>query len=742
MQTIAIGVKCGICDQIDARELHRAIELDRIRQWQRNGPVKHASIDSSYNTIETLDGEINVLISKRRTRSLSLNGVVNKTLETDDLGHKVQDPSMTLRETDQPEKAAASVGTEAQANGHLKRGCISTSLADDAAHAQSAVAEIQMLTDTILDEKSGQDRAVDHNEYTSGLSSDTDLEAVRSSGDDEHDCTIVSTTTYLKQDKQHALSEHACQQIQKHIIDPLLKDTTFKDFHPIVKEIADRVECRLSFCVRDLEELLIRRSPNSAATIVSYLKFCKALLRWVRNTVVYLDDNDQRRPRDRVYPQVYFLRLLDQIRHHAAMLANTRQAPDSSRIVWTDDEALKPGLEKEDELEVINNRSPFSPVHWNKFSDPISSSAYHAIGGLNGLEKSLASDTVGDLSMDKEYFDGAIWFDNAEIASEDVALTKGVKRRAASPPYVTSQDRRKLFHEGFMFRHKPEYDSDGDSVVSVSDSIFSTATDSSQSSAEFLEAVDEFFGVLIRDTRIRSLFPEAIRIMDAEKVERNFVRLLQLYAKDLRLEAKSTFEKGASRLVRRYSASLALRTTRCFDRGRSCFAEGQELEEITAPLVMDMINLPEADDSEDSGAEEVDQFAKVRSFMVGGTPFLKLQDNFQNFVDTVSALSLPLPTREVRHLMTTTSIQGVSGVHQLKEVFLLREPNSILGLNSNDEAVFFCTFSSVPIQLSTPLVYYFNLFRDYAAGGDPATEVAEWLHLDVSSPVFHTAAHQ
>ena len=55
-----------------------------------------------------------------------------------------------------------------------------------------------------------------------------------------------------------------------------------------------------------------------------------------------------------------------------------------------------------------------------------------------------------------------------------------------------------------------------------------------------------------------------------------------------------------------------------------------------------------------------------------------------------------------------TSAQGTSGLHQLQEFFLLRDPSSILAFNFADEAVFLYTFSSVPTQLSTPLVYFFN----------------------------------
>ena len=360
----------------------------------------------------------------------------------------------------------------------------------------------------------------------------------------------------------------------------------------------------------------------------------------------------------------------------------------------------------------------------------------------HSTDSSSDSDAVWDSDYDERFPTTAV---TSATTVESLPRTQPTSREILyKMPLNWIKKARAPLDGALMFPNKPNYDSDGDSVLSVSDSVFSIATDSSQSSVEFLEAVDEFFGgVLTRDIRIRSLFPEAIRIMDAEKVERNFVRLLRLYARDLRSEARSAFEKVASQLVRRYATSLALRITQYFDQGKNCSVRVRDAEKHTAPSDMDFIdNLPEAEDSEDSGAEEVDQFARVRSFMVGGAPFLKLQDNFQDFVNTVSALSLPLPPRKARDWTTMGYVQGISGVHQLKEVFLLHEPSSILGFNINNEAVFFCTFSSVPVQISTPLVYFFNLFKDYAYGGDAAARFAESPYLNSSKEISLKVAHQ
>lgn len=97
---------------------------------------------------------------------------------------------MKLRETDQPEKAAASVRTEAQVRAHSKR------------------------------KNTGPPWA--------------DLEAARNSGEDEPDLTLVSPSTNFKQSKMPVLSEDAYEQIKTHTIDLIVKDTTLKDFHQVI----------------------------------------------------------------------------------------------------------------------------------------------------------------------------------------------------------------------------------------------------------------------------------------------------------------------------------------------------------------------------------------------------------------------------------------------------------------------------------------------------------------------------
>ena len=79
MQTVPIGAKCHICDQIDAKQQCRATEEERISQWQQDAIVMEASINSSYDKIKDLDWDIYDLSLQRQRESQSLRRVVTET---------------------------------------------------------------------------------------------------------------------------------------------------------------------------------------------------------------------------------------------------------------------------------------------------------------------------------------------------------------------------------------------------------------------------------------------------------------------------------------------------------------------------------------------------------------------------------------------------------------------------------------------------------------------------------------
>ena len=144
---------------------------------------------------------------------------------------------------------------------------------------------------------------------------------------------------------QHALSEYACKQIQKHIILPIIREEKLKDFHPLVNGIPYRVARKEITCLRDLEKVLLWLAPVSlhpslwvwslarglilgekkwSVSKASFLSFCETSIQCIHTTVDFLNEHDQRRPADRPYTNGYFLDLVEQVRQYATMLSASR----------------------------------------------------------------------------------------------------------------------------------------------------------------------------------------------------------------------------------------------------------------------------------------------------------------------------------------------------------------------------------------------------------------------------------
>jgi len=156
----------------------------------------------------------------------------------------------------------------------------------------------------------------------------------------------ISSTASSGIGNQQFLSDHATKQIQKHIITPILREKSLKDFHPLIHGIPRRIRQKEITCLRDLEKTLIFLAPVSAPfdlgegdlahcflrnlkkwsiSKTSYLNFCETSIQCIHTTVEYLNESDQRRPSDRPYTNGYFLDLVEQIRQYAAMMAASRE---------------------------------------------------------------------------------------------------------------------------------------------------------------------------------------------------------------------------------------------------------------------------------------------------------------------------------------------------------------------------------------------------------------------------------
>lgn len=78
--------------------------------------------------------------------------------------------------------------------------------------------------------------------------------------------------------------------------------------------------------------------------------------------------------------------------------------------VIPDDEALRPDPGTEEDFERADNPFAFAPGHMTKLLNPKSLGAFHAVGGLSGLEKGLRSDRASGLSSDEQQLEGKVSF--------------------------------------------------------------------------------------------------------------------------------------------------------------------------------------------------------------------------------------------------------------------------------------------------------------------------------------------
>lgn len=98
--------------------------------------------------------------------------------------------------------------------------------------------------------------------------------------------------------------------------------------------------------------------------------------------------------------------------------------------ILSDEEALKPDPGREAEFQVEDNRFAFSPGQLNKLLNPKSLGAFHALGGLQGLEKGLRTNLRSGLSMDETTLDGTVSFE--EVASK--GAQNAVPKSDSDPP--------------------------------------------------------------------------------------------------------------------------------------------------------------------------------------------------------------------------------------------------------------------------------------------------------------------
>lgn len=154
----------------------------------------------------------------------------------------------------------------------------------------------------------------------------------------------ASDTTQIR--PEHFLSEEAVRHIKKQIVQPILKEESLKEFHPLIEDIPRRIGAKYISNLRDLEKTLFFLAPVSTGVLVlfacalayclrhakdftsdhkAFLKFCETSIQCLQTTVDLLSERDQRRPTDPAYTNGYFCDLVEQIRRYAEIMARTRE---------------------------------------------------------------------------------------------------------------------------------------------------------------------------------------------------------------------------------------------------------------------------------------------------------------------------------------------------------------------------------------------------------------------------------
>ncbi|KAL2258955.1 hypothetical protein VTK26DRAFT_7542 [Humicola hyalothermophila] len=142
------------------------------------------------------------------------------------------------------------------------------------------------------------------------------------------------------------LSARATSRICEHTLKPLLGNSSFKDFHPLLLECPKKIQEKQIVCLRDLEKTLLLVAPERTKSAKLYLDFCLTTIRCIQATVEYLSEREQTRPRDVPYSSGYFIDLVDQIRRYAQQLADAKAKgnPEEMDIDPTDEIKLHGGI--------------------------------------------------------------------------------------------------------------------------------------------------------------------------------------------------------------------------------------------------------------------------------------------------------------------------------------------------------------------------------------------------------------
>jgi hypothetical protein len=170
----------------------------------------------------------------------------------------------------------------------------------------------------------------------------------------------------------------------------------------------------------------------------------------------------------------------------------------------------------------------------------------------------------------------------------------------------------------------PSRSSSVESLQSLVDSIFSTATFSSASTtSDTNNAFQRLLVVLKTDAALKQLYEELKTRTSAEKFKRNFGTLLKRFALDLEKEAKCWNEQRAAKFIRSRARVMAQKVA------DSIYPSSDANWKIQwSAIEQDKAEISEDGDSD----EEPDEFVDLEKFVTNSTAFQNLCSNIRGFL--------------------------------------------------------------------------------------------------------------
>ncbi|KAK0960895.1 plasma membrane calcium [Friedmanniomyces endolithicus] len=144
-----------------------------------------------------------------------------------------------------------------------------------------------------------------------------------------------------------------------------------------------------------------------------------------------------------------------------AFASHDKEVGAGNHQVLPDNEALRPDKGTEEDFNRPNNPFAFAPGHMTKMLNPKSLGAFHAVGGIAGLEKGLRTDRDAGLGGDENRLAGSVSFEEATASTSPASDITAVESPEIAPQLSGSkahtgnfEDRKRIFSDNRLPERK------------------------------------------------------------------------------------------------------------------------------------------------------------------------------------------------------------------------------------------------------------------------------------------------